>query len=444
MLRPTTLPWARPRYELLLLALVAVAALTIVQPQSPQDWTRMCLTGALAHARLTVDGCIDDSIDRSRYGGHFYSDKAPGMSLLSLPGYEALRLPPPSRWSSIDRRLWLVRLTVCGVAFLLCAFLVGRVAEGLAPRWGGPTLVTFALGTLALPFAATGFDHVPAMVLGFAAFLFLWSRRPLVAGLAAGLAVLVEYELAAVALVLVAYAALLGRHAVARFALGAVPGVAALAAYNWRAFGAPWHNSLSYSANAYTEAHQHGILGIRAPTLHATRLVFSGEKGLLVTSPVLAAAAFGLWLLWRRGARAEAAVCAAVTVAFLVGECGYFDPYGGTAPGPRYFIPALPFLALGLAPSFARLPWVTGGLAALSVVASTTAALTWSTENRYRQTVWGELARVPGHWLDSKLVLSLTKNALVFHGANDRIYGALIVGACAAAALVVSVAAARR
>ena len=185
MFRPTPLPWARPRHELLLLALVAVAALTIVQPQSPQDWTRMCLTGALAHARLTVDGCIDDAIDRSRYGGHLYSDKAPGMSLLSLPGYEAVRLPPPRRWSSIDRRLWLVRLTVCGVAFLLCGFLVGRVAEGLAPRWGGPTLVTFALGTLAFPFAATGFDHVPAMVLGFAAFVLIWSRRPLAAGLVA-------------------------------------------------------------------------------------------------------------------------------------------------------------------------------------------------------------------------------------------------------------------
>jgi len=87
---------------------------------------------------------------------------------------------------------------------------------------------------------------------------------------------------------------------------------------------------------------------------------------------------------------------------------------------------------------------LTGGLAALSVLASTTAALTWSTENRYRQTIWGELARVPGRWQDSKLALSQTKNALVFHGANDRIFGALIVGAFAAAALVVSVAAARR
>ena len=45
-------------------------------------------------------------------------------------------------------------------------------------------------------------------------------------------------------------------------------------------------------------------------------------------------AAAGLYLLWRRGFRAEALVCAAVTAAFLLAECGYFDPYGGGSPGP--------------------------------------------------------------------------------------------------------------
>ena len=47
---------------------------------------------------------------------------------------------------------------------------------------------------------------------------------------------------------------------------------------------------------------------------------------------VLAAAAWGLGLLWRNY-RAEVAVCVAITGIFLLLNCGYFLPYGGTHYG---------------------------------------------------------------------------------------------------------------
>jgi hypothetical protein len=59
-------------------------------------------------------------------------------------------------------------------------------------------------------------------------------------------------------------------------------------------------------------------------------------------------------LLWRQGFRAEALTCAAATVCFLLINAGYFLPYGGNSPGPRFFAPALPFLAVGLAPALRR------------------------------------------------------------------------------------------
>ena len=46
-------------------------------------------------------------------------------------------------------------------------------------------------------------------------------------------------------------------------------------------------------------------------------------------------------------------------MAFAASAAGYFDPYGGTSPGPRFFVPALQFLALGLAPAYARWPRLT-------------------------------------------------------------------------------------
>ena len=216
-----------------------------------------------------------------------------------------------------------------------------------------------------------------------------------------------------------------------------MPGLALLGAYDWAAFGAPWHNPLSYSVTTFQGVTMGGTAGVHAPTLHSALLVFGSSRGLLVASPVLAAAAAGLWLLWRRGLRAEALLCAAVTVAFILGECGYGNPYGGRSPGPRYLVAALPFLSLGLAPMFERRWILTTVLAAISLVAMTTLMLTWQLTAAYRDTVWGEIGRVFTQQGSSLLVNRLTKDVLVW-GPN-RTFGAAVVAALVATAFVVAV-----
>jgi len=316
----TELPW----HELLLLALVAMAALTVVYPPGAQDVSRLCLTRAAVHGHLSADTCLHDAVDVASYGGHLYSDKAPGVSILAIPIAEVVRLPDPSHWHyRYDFRVWATRVAVQGLALLLCAFLVGRVAEGLAPRTGGPTLVAFALGTEAAALSSAGFAHVPAAALAFAAFLLAWRRSPFLAGLIAGAAVLVEYETGLVALVLAGYVLLFGRRALGRYVLGALPSAVALGAYNWAAFGSPFHLSYRYVADAFAANQAAGFFGIHAPSWHAIRLVFVGDQGLLIDSPLVVAAAHcrsgrvhgrracvprtQLWLLrsvWRRLARA--------------------------------------------------------------------------------------------------------------------------------------------
>ena len=134
-----------------------------------------------------------------------------------------------------------------------------------------------------------------------------------------------------------------------RFAAGALPGLLGLGLYDWAAFGSPLHVSYRYVANGYAHAQAQGLFGISWPRWHSVELVLVGDRGLLIASPVLVLAAAGLPLFARRHRR-EAAVCAAVTVCFLLLEFGYFLPYGGVSPGPRFLIPALPFLALGTPP----------------------------------------------------------------------------------------------
>lgn len=430
---PAPFPWAKPRRERLLLALVVVAALTPVYVVSTQDVSHFCLTRALAAGKFAIAPCGKYSVDIASYGGHIYSNKAPGMSALALPAVEAVGLPSALRWpAGGDLQLWLVRALTSGVAFLACAFLVGRVAEGLVAGSGGAVLVTFGLGTFVTPFAASGFDHVPTAALSFAAFVLAWSRRPSLAGVAAGLAYAVEYEAAAVLLLVAVYVALHGRGPFGRYVAGAAPAVLLSAAYSWLAFGAPWRIPQHYDVYSFPDVKPGGILGVHAPTFKSIRLVFVGDRGLLVATPVVLAAAIGLGLLWRRGFRAESLLCAAVTAVFVVGECGYGDPYGGLSAGPRYLIPALPFLALGLAPAFKRWRIPTALLSAASIVATIALTLTWarSAGKHYRETVWGEIGRTTWHPSGSRLIGELAKNVVDSAGVS-RLSAAGMVCACA-------------
>ena len=388
-------PWRRARREPIVLALLAFALLTPVYVVSSQDVSRLCLTRALLDGRATISHCAGKAVDRARYGGRTYSDKAPGMSLLAAPAVAALGLPPATRWSfGRNLRIWLLRVSTSGIAFVLLTFALGRAAEGLVGGSGAFTAVTFAAGTLTAGLAATTFDQVTAAALGFAAFLLAWRGGPAFAGLAAGAAILVEYQAALAVAAVAVYVALGGVRPLARFLAGTAPGVVSLAAYDALVFGSPWHASYRYVANRYAREQASGFFGISFPRSHSVELVLLGDRGLLVASPIVLAAAVGLVFL-ARCHRREAAVCAAVTVAYLLLEFGYFLPYGGVSPGPRFLIPALPFLWLGVPYAFRAARKTTAVLAVASSLASTALALSWSWGSTvgYRETVWGEIAR---------------------------------------------------
>jgi hypothetical protein len=119
-----------------------------------------------------------------------------------------------------------------------------------------------------------------------------------------------------------------------------------------------------------------GFFGITAPEFGtAAELLFSA-RGLLTLTPVLAAAAYGLWLAGRRGRRDEALTAAAVGLVYLLWNSGYWTPFGGGSPGPRFLVPVLPFLALGLASAWRARPALTAALTVPSVVMMLAATLT--------------------------------------------------------------------
>jgi hypothetical protein len=361
--------------------------------------SRLALTQSVAYdGTLRIDRFARQTEDRADFGGHSYSDKAPGVSFLALPSLEAARglgvVGATERERGVwhDRwLLWSLRALTGGFAFVAAALLAAAAARRVAPETAAVVAVTVALATMALPMAATVFSHVAAGCLAFGAFLLAWRRGPrawLAAGAAAGATLVFEYQAAVAAAIVLVYLAARTRaaQAVALYAAGAAPFVAALALYNEEAFGSPLHFSYRYESATFPQQHA-GFFGLTVPGVGAVAHTLLGKRGLFVVSPVLVLAAVGLVLLWRRGFRAEAATAAAIVVAFAVLAAGYFDPYGGLSPGPRYFAPALLFLALGLPESYRRWPLATAALAALSAVATLYQAGTWG-PNFDWSTIW--------------------------------------------------------
>jgi hypothetical protein len=305
--------------------------------------------------------------------------------------------------------------------------------------------VAVGAGTILASLGATAFDHVPTAALVFGAFLLAWRRRWALAGASLGAAVLVEYEALVAVPAFIAYVWLrTGRGGLARFAAGLAPPLVVLGAYDWLAFGSPLHPAYRYVANRYATAQQGGVYGVSVPHLSTVHEVLLGDRGLSVTSPFLIVALVGLVLSWRR-APLELSLAGTVALLFLLIECGYFLPFGGISPGPRFAAPALPFVCLGLGAALARWRRVTIALVAVSVIATTVLTLTWALSGDdiepYRTTVWGELARWVVHGSHSRLGRALAPNALEWIGLGTAGSTAVVVAAGTAAIAAAAVAA---
>ena len=67
--------------------------------------------------------------------------------------------------------LWGLRLWGGGIAFIVLAFLLGRVAEGLVEGTGAVTAAVFGVGTMAGSLGPTVFGHLPDALALFAAYI---------------------------------------------------------------------------------------------------------------------------------------------------------------------------------------------------------------------------------------------------------------------------------
>jgi len=333
------------------------------------------IRAVLERGTLRIDAYQLHTGDRAFWRGHYYTDKAPGASLLALAPVQAARLVSrsagvdPASFPGIAWTSYVAAVVTSGIFTVIAALCV----FWLSLRWGATTgaalfaASAYGLSTPAWAYATLFMGHGPTagclMIALVAADLLgegpVRVRLKLagILGIAGGWAVVTEFQAAIPAIFIGLLAIARARDAeervvgpvILRIAAGVALAAVPLFVYNTLAFGSPFH--LGYSSEEGFKELQTGFFGITYPSLWKIReLLFGAYRGLLPLSPLMAAVPVGLTLLGRKGRAGPALVAGAIGLYYLLLNASYFYWEGGWAFGPRQMTTALPFLALGLAP----------------------------------------------------------------------------------------------
>lgn len=326
---------------------------------APNERSRVYLTlSVLESGDIAVDDQVEaygKPFDIAERDGHFYSDKAPGSSIIAVPFfavYQALGGSPSiEKMVNFARTFIMVPLAV--VSFLLLrALLIGL---GVPPPRATAIGVAFAVGTSFLHYGAAFFGHAmvtcASLLAAFAIFKSLEVEEPrrkiawqVLVGFAGGLAFSIEYQAALICFgIAFAYLSVRANWRISQIIpplLGAGVPIGLTLLYNHIAFGSPLETSYAHLHHGYSQAmHSEGLFGVTFPSVEALYgLLFSPSRGLLLCAPIVFLGWFGLPSLWKR-CRWMAVYAGTAMLGYLFIVAGTEIWYGGWGFGPRLLVP---------------------------------------------------------------------------------------------------------
>jgi len=363
--------------------------------------------------KLDIDAFADSTGDRAFVAGHWYSDKAPLPALLAVPAYAFLYAwdqrqgqdavytasgteERPALRVTVNhpfaRGLYVSSLSTAalgGVALAIAIYEVLR--RRVTPVIAFAATTATVLGTPLFAYATSLYGHTLAAALLFGAVALLdgpaagdgafapgaahgplrWAGMFLVAAIGC------EYLAVIPALVIgVAIAFRLPGparpRAVLDLAEGAIVPALVIAAYHTACFGAPWRTGYSFIVHPDFAGQGRGLLGIQLPRVSVlASLLFGTRRGLFYVAPI-AAVGVGAMLygLRKRSPDWLVPVGLAAFGALLLVNAGYYMWWGGASAGPRHLVPALGFVAIGVARALAapRVRYPALGVALISML----------------------------------------------------------------------------
>jgi len=353
--------------------------------------TRLALVFAVADmGTLSIDGYHEPGMptetgDKAFFEGRFYSDKIVGVSVLALPAYWLARTINGGslsfEWGHFLSKLWAVSVPA-GLGLWLFFLLMAKL--GAPPRRALIASVLLFFGSMWFGYSTIFMPYAPALAacLGalYLTFFPLANRLTvlncaMIGGLL-GFALLCELTLAflvfglgVVWLLRVAdQAGLAGMRAFAEMAgertrllhtaifalsfwVGVLIPMSIFFAYSWTIFG-KFTIPYEYEANEmFREGMARGIMGIETPRLGPLYFItVHPYRGLFFWTPILLLAIAGCIAATRQYGKRRIVGWLGLytTLAYLLFNAGYYMWWGGWCMGPRFLIPVIPILGLGL------------------------------------------------------------------------------------------------
>ncbi|MEM5829871.1 MAG: hypothetical protein QW040_01560 [Candidatus Aenigmatarchaeota archaeon] len=355
--------------------------------------------------RFEIDSFYNTTGDRAVFNGHYYSDKDPGLAIISQPIYifwsrlyqflpsklkEEYSFNPNIFYEDIsgkEKIYWYVNLGLLdyySMIFLtifsstifsaLTVVLVFKVSSMFlkSERWKASVALTYGLATLQFPYSLHFMNHATSTFFAFLSFYTLLShttfRKMLLGGIALGFATTIDHSILLLALPLLLFSIFKKRQFLPiffGFMLGALP----LLLYNFVNFKNPFVFASTYvDRNIFIRAYeisQTPSVKVKKLSLFdlnfleklhfeskpnlfvVLRLLFYPYRGLFFYHSVLLLSIPGLILMSKKY-KLESIFIFSLLLLFPIFVSMRRIWWGGYCFGERYFLPITPFLFIPL------------------------------------------------------------------------------------------------
>jgi hypothetical protein len=318
--------------------------------------------------------------DISQIGGRTYSSKPPGLPVACVPLYALARGAERLFGLSSDQptvlQFNLYLLTLWGSA-LPAALLVMGMFSFLRQKLEQEDAMIFAaalaFGSMLLPYSGVLMVHVAIAAGLFFAWRLLEREEKLcghvlLAGALVGIAITFDLSIAPVAGLFLVLFVPRRAPAVGAFCIGPVIAVGLIMLYHWMVFGNPLSTSLEHQTDFYQNTHLFlGHFDWPDPR-RLYWLSFHPLRGIFYLTPMLLLPVGALLVVpWSAAGIRRAALPLSIIGYFLLLNLTFNGWTGGFGAGPRYLIPAVPFMWVFAPAAYARFRRLGGVLIGISI-----------------------------------------------------------------------------
>jgi len=333
--------------------------------------SRFDLTRAIVEEeRIEIDSYHNNTGDRSYYNGHYYSDKAPGVSFLASPVYAILyNILGPGKvedfiaeefnkaviqipyFEGLEVQLSKILLVVIfsSLPGALSVIILYKILGKFKVKGRLFVSILYGLSTLIFPWSLVFFGITLATFLGLLGFYLIYhsksKRNYLIAGILLGIAIVTDYLMIVLSFLLILF--IKRSKFLKLYLLGLLIGVSPLLTYNFLIFGNPFNLTASYMDKNVWMVPQ---LFSQKPVdnmLVLLQILFYPYRGLFFYYPVYIFSFLGLYFFYKSWKR-ESVFIILLFFSYVVINACVASWWGGSSFGLRYLLPSVPFLMIPL------------------------------------------------------------------------------------------------